>query len=102
MRRLKSLHQSDFAVRAIRRWSLAIGVTLAVAGRAQAQGNSPWENAVTVLQTAFTGTPVKRRANRGRLNRAARCQSLLIEAPRGAAIKSGPRPLKEGTKEGSD
>lgn len=59
MRRLKSLHQSGFVVTAIRRWSVAVGITLVVAGRAQAQGNSPWENAVTVLQTAFTGTIAK-------------------------------------------
>jgi type IV secretory pathway VirB2 component (pilin) len=29
---------------------------LAIAAHAQQGGNSPWENAVTVLKTAFTGT----------------------------------------------
>jgi len=32
------------------------GVTLALAVPAFAQGNSPWENAVNVLQQAFTST----------------------------------------------
>ena len=59
MLRLKSQHRSGVLVTATRRWSVAVGVTLVVAGRAQAQGNSPWENAVTVLQTAFTGTIAK-------------------------------------------
>ena len=37
------------------------GVALLLAGNAfaQAQGNSPWENAVNVLQTAFTGPIAK-------------------------------------------
>ena len=34
----------------------AIGVGLVLAAPAYAQGNSPWENAVNVLQTAFTST----------------------------------------------
>ena len=34
----------------------AIGLTLVLAGPALAQGNSPWENAVNVLETAFTST----------------------------------------------
>ena len=33
--------------------------TLLMAGAAEAQGNSPWENAVNVLQTAFTGPIAK-------------------------------------------
>lgn len=33
--------------------------TLLMAGAAQAQGNSPWEHAVNVLQTAFTGPSAK-------------------------------------------
>ncbi len=39
----------------------ATGVALAfaTASFAQQQGNSPWENAVTVLQTAFTGPIAK-------------------------------------------
>jgi type IV secretion system protein TrbC len=36
---------------------LAVGFALAVPVRAQ--GNSPWENAVNVLQTAFTGPIAK-------------------------------------------
>jgi type IV secretory pathway VirB2 component (pilin) len=36
---------------------IAIGLTLLLAGPAFAQnGNSPWENAVNVLETAFTST----------------------------------------------
>jgi type IV secretion system protein TrbC len=36
---------------------VAIGLTLLLAGPALAQaGNSPWENAVNVLETAFTST----------------------------------------------
>ena len=37
------------------------GVALLLAGNAfgQARGNSPWENAVNVLQTAFTGPIAK-------------------------------------------
>jgi type IV secretion system protein TrbC len=44
---------------AAERWPLVLGITLAMAGSAQAQGTSPWENAVTVLQTAFTGPIAK-------------------------------------------
>ena len=33
--------------------------TLLMAGTARAQGNSPWEHAVNVLQTAFTGPIAK-------------------------------------------
>lgn len=36
--------------------TLAVSLVLAVPVYAQAGGNSPWENAVNVLQTAFTGT----------------------------------------------
>jgi len=39
-----------------RRLVIAIGLTLVLAGPALAQGNSPWENAVNVLETAFTST----------------------------------------------
>ena len=36
---------------------VAVGLTLLLAGPALAQaGNSPWENAVNVLETAFTST----------------------------------------------
>jgi type IV secretory pathway VirB2 component (pilin) len=45
----------------LRKISLIVGTTLTFAEAvfAQAQGNSPWENAVNVLQTAFTGTIAK-------------------------------------------
>jgi len=45
--------------KAPQRVPLALGIALAMAGSARAQGTSPWENAVTVLQTAFTG-PIAR------------------------------------------
>jgi type IV secretion system protein TrbC len=35
---------------------LALGLLLAAPAFAQGAGNSPWENAVSVLQTAFTST----------------------------------------------
>ena len=39
------------------RTAFALGMTLLLAGTAVAQGGtSPWENAVNVLQQAFTGT----------------------------------------------
>jgi hypothetical protein len=40
---------------AFRRASLGLFVALARVGSAFAQGTSPWENAVSVLQAAFTG-----------------------------------------------
>src|SRR6267378_572509 len=45
----------------VRKATIAGGVALLLAGNAfaQAQGNSPWENAVNVLQTAFTGPIAK-------------------------------------------
>ena len=58
MRSLKQHHRNKLPM-AVRRGSLALGITLAMAGGAQAQGNSPWENAVNVLQTAFTGPIAK-------------------------------------------
>jgi type IV secretion system protein TrbC len=36
--------------------ALTIALTLVLASVAFAQGNSPWESAVNVLQTAFTST----------------------------------------------
>src|SRR6267378_1392336 len=39
--------------------TLAAMVGFAANAFAQAQGNSPWENAVNVLQTAFTGPIAK-------------------------------------------
>lgn len=42
------------------RTAYALGMTLLLAGTAVAQGGtSPWENAVNVLQQAFTGTIAK-------------------------------------------
>jgi hypothetical protein len=38
------------------RYLLAMGVILLLAAPVFAQGNSPWENAVNVLQQAFTST----------------------------------------------
>ena len=43
----------------LRRGTFILGVTLGMATPAFAQGNSPWENAVNVLQTAFTGPIAK-------------------------------------------
>ena len=43
----------------LRRGSIALGVALTLATRAFAQANSPWENAVNVLQQAFTGPIAK-------------------------------------------
>ena len=40
----------------ISRQIAAVGVGLLLAAPAYAQGNSPWENAVNVLQQAFTST----------------------------------------------
>jgi pilus assembly protein CpaF len=42
--------------RFVARASLAAAIALFLAGPLLAQGNSPWENAVTVLETAFTST----------------------------------------------
>jgi len=45
----------------VRNTTIAVSGTLLLAGNtfAQAPGNSPWENAVNVLQTAFTGPIAK-------------------------------------------
>jgi type IV secretory pathway VirB2 component (pilin) len=45
----------------VRKTGIAVGAALLLAGTALAQqtGNSPWENAVNVLQQAFTGTIAK-------------------------------------------
>lgn len=58
MRILNSKKRAHF-FGAIQRWPLTLGIILAVAGSAQAQGNSPWENAVNVLQQSFTGPIAK-------------------------------------------
>ena len=42
-----------------RRWSILLGIVFVTAGSARAQGNSPWENAVNVLQQSFTGPIAK-------------------------------------------
>ncbi len=44
---------------AMRRWPLALATVLAMAGTTRAQGSSPWENAVNVLQQSFTGPIAK-------------------------------------------
>ena len=45
----------------VRKTAVALAATLAMAASATAQvaGNSPWENAVNVLQQSFTGTIAK-------------------------------------------
>jgi len=59
------IHRHNFSrrgtVRRIRRITLAVTATVAMAATAFAQtgGASPWENAVNVLQQAFTGTIAK-------------------------------------------
>ena len=58
MSKRKSHHRNPLAI-TLHLWPAALGITLAMAGSAQAQGTSPWENAVTVLQTAFTGPIAK-------------------------------------------
>lgn len=54
-------HTWDIAQVALRRSTLLVGAALifAVTASAQAGGGSPWENAVNVLQQAFTGTIAK-------------------------------------------
>jgi type IV secretion system protein TrbC len=53
MRKLYRHHSKRYAiVRCVALWLIA----LALAGPAFAQANSPWENAVNVLQQAFTST----------------------------------------------
>lgn len=54
---MKCFLRSVFGVFGKRNVLVAIGLTLLLAGPAFAQaGNSPWENAVNVLETAFTST----------------------------------------------
>src|ERR1700738_3968614 len=45
----------------VRKTTIGVSAALLLAGNAfaQAAGNSPWENAVNVLQTAFTGPIAK-------------------------------------------
>jgi len=60
MQKLNFRYRNAPAV-ALLRGALALGAALALAGNALAQtgGASPWENAVNVLQTAFTGPIAK-------------------------------------------
>jgi type IV secretory pathway VirB2 component (pilin) len=59
MDQIKNRHRG-IAPLTIRRCLFAFGATLVLASCALAQtGASPWENAVNVLQTAFTGTIAK-------------------------------------------
>lgn len=58
MRKCNLRYQSSHRVTVLR-GTVTFGATLAMAARALAQGNSPWENAVNVLQTAFTGPIAK-------------------------------------------
>jgi type IV secretion system protein TrbC len=53
---MKRLLRSSFNARWKRSVVVAIGLTLLLARTASAQGNSPWESAVNVLETAFTST----------------------------------------------
>jgi type IV secretion system protein VirB2 len=58
MSRFKSRERRDFLKKA-RRWPLSLGTALAMAGAVRAQGTSPWESAVNVLQQSFTGPIAK-------------------------------------------
>ena len=60
MKNLRAMRWQSFRP-FVRNTTIAGGVALLQAGNAfaQAQGNSPWENAVNVLQTAFTGPIAK-------------------------------------------
>lgn len=58
MRRLNSKKRAPF-FRAVQRWPVILGIILATTDSARAQGNSPWENAVNVLQQSFTGPIAK-------------------------------------------
>jgi type IV secretory pathway VirB2 component (pilin) len=55
---MRTVLQNAIRLKAISRQALAVGVGLLLAAPAfaQAQGTSPWENAVNVLMTAFTST----------------------------------------------
>jgi len=50
------LSRKSIRLRSISRQLAAVAVALLLAVPAFAQGNSPWENAVNVLQLAFTST----------------------------------------------
>jgi type IV secretory pathway VirB2 component (pilin) len=53
---MSTLWRKAVRLKTISRQIAAVGVGLLLAAPAYAQGNSPWENAVNVLQTAFTST----------------------------------------------
>jgi len=55
---MKSLFRRKFVTRWFRPAAVTLSCSLVLASAvfAQAQGNSPWENAVNVLMTAFTTT----------------------------------------------
>ena len=55
---MKSLFRRKFVIRWFRPAAVTLSCSLVLASAvfAQAQGNSPWENAVNVLMTAFTTT----------------------------------------------
>jgi type IV secretory pathway VirB2 component (pilin) len=58
MRRPNPTQRTGF-FRTVQRWPLTLGTLLAMAGTTRAQGSSPWENAVNVLQQSFTGPIAK-------------------------------------------
>ena len=53
---MKTLWHRTYRLRHAPRTLMAVAVGLLLAAPAFAQGASPWENAVQVLQTAFTST----------------------------------------------
>ena len=55
---MRAIWQNAIRLKAVSRQAIAVaaGVLLAGPAFAQAQGTSPWENAVGVLQQAFTST----------------------------------------------
>ena len=53
---MSTLWRKAVRLKIISRQIAAVAVGLVLAAPAYAQGNSPWESAVNVLQTAFTST----------------------------------------------
>ncbi len=53
---MKRIHRKVLSIFHLSQRFLTIAVALLLAIPVFAQGNSPWENAVNVLQTAFTST----------------------------------------------
>src|ERR1700694_4763666 len=55
---MRKIWQNAIRLKAVSRQALvvAVGLLLAAPAFAHATGSSPWENAVNVLMTAFTGT----------------------------------------------